>query len=88
MCYVAGRAFVTGLNFPNIDQHGYTPGVVGANDDAGHSTVQNERLKNGYKGSTIGENMVRFCADPAWSLLWSRGRADSLCLRDLANVLV
>ena len=45
MRYVAGRAFVAGLNSSNIDRHGYTPGVVGANDDAGHSTVQNERLK-------------------------------------------
>ena len=45
MGYVAGRAFVAGLNSPNIDWHGYKPVVVGANDDAGHSTVQNERLK-------------------------------------------
>ena len=45
MGYVAGRAFVAGFNSPNIDRHGYKPGVVGANDDAGHSTVQNERLK-------------------------------------------
>ena len=45
MEYVAGCAFVAGLNSPNIDRHGYKPGVVGANDDAGHSTVQNERLK-------------------------------------------
>ena len=45
MGYVAGRAFVAGFNFPNIDWHRYKPGVVGANDDAGHSTVQNERLK-------------------------------------------
>ena len=43
--YVAGREFVAGFNSPNIDRHGYKPGVVGANDDAGHSTVQNERLK-------------------------------------------
>ena len=39
MGYVAGRAFVGGLNSPNIDWHGYTPGVVGANEYAGHSTV-------------------------------------------------
>ena len=45
MGYVAGRAFVGGFNSQNIDWHGYTSGVVGANDDAGHSTVQNERLK-------------------------------------------
>ena len=45
MGYVDGRAFVAGLNSPNIDWHGYTLGVVGANDDAGHSTVQNERPK-------------------------------------------
>jgi hypothetical protein len=45
MAYVAGRAFVAGLNPPNIDWHGYKPGVAGANDAAGHSTVQNERLK-------------------------------------------
>ena len=45
MEYIAGRAFIGGFNSPNIDWHGYTPGVVGANDDAGHSTVQNERLK-------------------------------------------
>ena len=43
--YTAGRAFIAGFNSPNIDRHGYKPGVVGANDDAGHSTVQNERLK-------------------------------------------
>ena len=43
--YVAGRAFIPGLSPPNIDRHGYKPGVAGANDDAGHSTVQNERLK-------------------------------------------
>ena len=43
--YVAGRAFIPGLSPPNIDRHGYKPVVVGANDDAGHSTVQNERLK-------------------------------------------
>ena len=45
IAYVAGRAFVAGLNCPNIDRHGYKPVVVGANDDVGHSTVQNERLK-------------------------------------------
>ena len=45
MEYVAGRAFVAGFNPPNIDWHGYTPGVLGASGDAGHSTVQNERLK-------------------------------------------
>ena len=45
MSYVAGGAFVAGFNSPNIDRHGYKPMVVGANDDAGHSTVQNERLK-------------------------------------------
>ena len=45
MEYVAGRAFVAGFNSPNIDRHGYKPGVVGASDDAGHSAVQNERLK-------------------------------------------
>ena len=45
MEYVAGRAFVAGFNSQNIDRHGYTPGVVGANDDVGHSAVQNERLK-------------------------------------------
>jgi hypothetical protein len=45
MGYVAGRAFVAGFNSSNIDWHGYKPGVVGVNDDAGHSTVQNERLK-------------------------------------------
>jgi hypothetical protein len=45
MGYVAGRAFVAGFNCPNIDRHGYKPGVVGAREDAGHSTVQNERLK-------------------------------------------
>ncbi len=45
MGYVAGRAFVAGFNSPNIDWHGYKYVVVGANDDAGHSTVQNERLK-------------------------------------------
>jgi hypothetical protein len=45
MGYVAGRAFVAGFSSPNIDRHGYKAGVVGANDDAGHSTVQNERLK-------------------------------------------
>ena len=45
MEYVAGRAFVAGLDSPNIDWHGYKYVVVGANDDAGHSTVQNERLK-------------------------------------------
>ena len=43
--YVAGRAFIGGFNAPNIDRHGYTSVVVGANDDVGHSTVQNERLK-------------------------------------------
>ena len=43
--YVAGRAFVAGVSSSNIDRHGYKPVVVGANDDAGHSTVQNERLK-------------------------------------------
>ena len=45
MGYVAGCAFVAGFSSPNIDWHGYTPGVVGANDAVGHSTVQNERLK-------------------------------------------
>ena len=45
MSYVAGRAFVAGFSSPNIDRHGYKPGVAGANDGAGHSTVQNERLK-------------------------------------------
>ena len=45
MSYVAGRAFVAGFNSPNVDWHGYTSGVVGAIDDAGHSAVQNERLK-------------------------------------------
>jgi hypothetical protein len=45
MVYVAGRAFVAGFNSPNIDWHGYKYVVVGANDDAGHSTVQNERPK-------------------------------------------
>jgi len=45
MGYVAGRAFIGGFNSPNIDRHGYTSVVVGANDDVGHSTVQNERLK-------------------------------------------
>ena len=45
MEYVAGRAFVGGFNAPNIDCHGYKPVVVGANDDVGHSAVQNERLK-------------------------------------------
>ena len=45
MGYVAGRAFVGGFNSSNIDRHGYKYVVVGANDDAGHSTVQNERLK-------------------------------------------
>ena len=45
MAYVAGRAFVAGFNSPNIDRHGYKYVVVGANDDVGHSTVQNERLK-------------------------------------------
>ena len=45
MVYVAGRAFVGGFISSNIDWHGYAPGVVGANDAAGHSTVQNERLK-------------------------------------------
>ena len=45
MSYVAGRAFVGGFSSPNIDRHGYKPGVAGANDDASHSTVQNERLK-------------------------------------------
>ena len=44
MGYVAGRAFIGGFNSPNIDWHGYKYVVVGANDDAGHSTVQNERL--------------------------------------------
>ena len=43
--YVAGRAFVGGFNAPNIDRHGYKYVVVGANDDASHSAVQNERLK-------------------------------------------
>jgi hypothetical protein len=43
--YVAGRAFIEGFNAPNIDRHGYTSVVVGASDDAGHSTVQNKRLK-------------------------------------------
>ena len=45
MGYVAGRAFVGDFNSPNIDRHGYKPVVVGANDDVGHSAVQNERLK-------------------------------------------
>ena len=45
MGYVAGRAFIGGFNSPNIDWHGYKYVVVGANDDVGHSTVQNERLK-------------------------------------------
>ena len=45
MAYIAGRAFVADLKSQNIDRHGYKPMVVGANDDAGHSTVQNERLK-------------------------------------------
>ena len=45
MAYVAGRAFVAGFSSPNIDRHGYKYVVVGANDDAGHSTMQNERLK-------------------------------------------
>jgi hypothetical protein len=45
IAYVAGRAFIGGFSSPNIDWHGYTPGVVGASDDAGHSAVQNERLK-------------------------------------------
>ena len=43
--YVAGRAFVGGFNAPNIDWHGYTSVVVGASGAAGHSAVQNERLK-------------------------------------------
>ena len=43
--YVAGRAFIPGLSPSNIDRHGYKPVVVGASGDAGHSTVQNERLK-------------------------------------------
>ena len=45
IAYVAGRAFIGGFNAPNIDRHGYKYVVVGANDDVGHSTVQNERLK-------------------------------------------
>ena len=45
MAYVAGRAFVGGFSSPNIDRHGYTSVVVGASGAAGHSTVQNERLK-------------------------------------------
>ena len=43
--YTAGRALIAGFNSLNINRHGYTSGFVGANDDAGHSTVQNERLK-------------------------------------------
>ena len=45
MAYVAKRAFIEGFNAPNIDRHGYKPMVVGASGAAGHSTVQNERLK-------------------------------------------
>ena len=45
MAYVAGRAFIEGFSAPDIDRHGYKPGVVGASGAAGHSTVQNERLK-------------------------------------------
>ena len=43
--YVAGRAFIEGFSAPNIDRHGYKLVVVGASGAAGHSAVQNERLK-------------------------------------------
>ena len=70
--YVAGHIFIVGFNSSNIDQQGYKSEL--SERVVPPATVQCKTNDcNGFKGSMVGDSMVRFCTDPAGSLLRSRG---------------